>query len=125
MAKKCSTQPAITCSKLTIETTRTRFETCLNLTIKTLPERRYQRRSGSVTPYFIVSIVNFEQVNAGWERQLQKQQINPFQVSILYLYLQKIYGFLTFKGCIENRKLSEYLSICWTYSRFLMRTNQN
>ena len=39
VAKKYSTQPAITCPKLTIETTRTRFETCVKLTIKTLPER--------------------------------------------------------------------------------------
>ena len=39
VAKKCSTQPAITCSKLTIETTRTRSETCVKLTLKTLPER--------------------------------------------------------------------------------------
>ena len=39
VAKKYSTQPAITCPKLTIETTRTRFETFVKLTIKTLPER--------------------------------------------------------------------------------------
>ena len=39
VAKKYSTQPAIKCPKLTIETTRTRFETCVKLTIKTLPER--------------------------------------------------------------------------------------
>ena len=39
VAKKYSTQPAITCPKLTVETTRTRFETCVKLTIKTLPER--------------------------------------------------------------------------------------
>ena len=38
VAKKYSTQPAIACPKLTIETTRTRFETCVKLTIKT-PER--------------------------------------------------------------------------------------
>ena len=70
VTKKCSTQPAITCSKLTVETTRTRSRTCKVNSKDTTRTRRYQCRSGSVTPCSIVSIVNFEQVNAGWERQL-------------------------------------------------------
>ena len=49
-------QPAITCSKLTIESVQS--TQCSKLTIKT-KERRHWRRSG-------VSIVNFEQLNAGW-----------------------------------------------------------
>ena len=49
------TQPVIRCSKLT------RCEICSKLTIK-IPERRtYFTHCSSV------SIVNFEQVNAGWE----------------------------------------------------------
>ena len=67
------TQSAFTCSKLTIETAEQRCEICSKLTIKT-PKRRYWRRFG----VFIVnfehishpcssdSIVNFEQINAGW-----------------------------------------------------------
>ena len=70
VAKKYSTQSAITCPKLTIETTRTRFETCQVNNKDITRTRRYQCRSGSVTPCFIVSVVNFELVNTGWERQL-------------------------------------------------------
>ena len=43
---------------------------CKVINKDTARTRRYQCRSGSVTPCSIVSIVNFEQVNAGWERQL-------------------------------------------------------
>ena len=46
--------------KVNNRSTRTRSEICSNLTIKT-PERRY------FTPYSSVFIVNFEQVNDGWE----------------------------------------------------------
>ena len=45
--------------KVNNRNTRKRCEICLKLTIKT-PERRF-------TPFSTVSIVNFEQVNAGWE----------------------------------------------------------
>ena len=60
--------------KVNNRNTRTRCEICSKLTIKT-PERRQWRRSGffivnfehiSHTPCSSVSIVNFEQVNAGW-----------------------------------------------------------
>ena len=62
------TQPAITCSKLTIETLEQRCEICSKLTIK-------WRRFGVFIVNFehilhlcsSVSIVNFEQVNADWE----------------------------------------------------------
>ena len=47
--------------KVNNSNTRIRCEICSNLTIKT-PERR-----SSVTPCSVVSIVNFEQVNGGWE----------------------------------------------------------
>ena len=46
--------------KVSNRNTRTRCEICSKLTIKT-PEQRY------FTPCFSVFIVNFEQVNAGWE----------------------------------------------------------
>ena len=46
--------------KVNNRNTRTRSEICSKLTIKT-PERRY------FTPYSSVFIVNFEQINAGWE----------------------------------------------------------
>ena len=52
-----NSQPAITCSKLTIETLEQRCEICSKLTIKP-PKRRQWLRFGDF-------IVNFEQVNAG------------------------------------------------------------
>ena len=69
------TQPAITFSKLTIETLEQRCETCSKLTIKT-PERRHWRRFGVLIVNFehishlcsCVFIVNFQQVNASWEK---------------------------------------------------------
>ena len=66
-------QPAITCSKLTIETLEQWCEICSDLTIKT-PKRPHCRHFGVFIINFerisrlcsIVSIFNFEQVNAGW-----------------------------------------------------------
>ena len=66
-------QPAITCSKLTIETLELRCEICSKLTIKKR-KRRHWRRFGVFTVNFeyishlcpSVSIANFEQVNACW-----------------------------------------------------------
>ena len=46
--------------KVNNENIRTKFKICLKVTIKT-PERCY------FTPYSSVFIVNFEQVNIGWE----------------------------------------------------------
>ena len=51
--------------KVNNRNTRTRCEICSKLTINT-PERRHWRRT-YFTPCSSVSIVNFEQVNAGWE----------------------------------------------------------
>ena len=48
-------QPAITCSKLKVETLEQRYEICSKLTIKT-PKRRHWRRFG-------VFIVNFEYIS--------------------------------------------------------------
>ena len=48
-------QPALTCSKLTIEAPRTRFETCSELTIKT-PERRHWHRLG-------IFFINFKHIS--------------------------------------------------------------
>ena len=66
------TQPAITCSKLTIETEQG-CEIRSKLTIKP-PKRRWRRFGGFIVNFenishlcSSVSIANFEQVNAGWE----------------------------------------------------------
>ena len=66
------TQPAITCSKLTVEALEQRCEICSKLKIK--PPKRRHRFGGFIVNFehfshlcFSVSIVNFEQVNAGWE----------------------------------------------------------
>ena len=67
------TQPAITCSKLPIETLEQRCEICSKLTINP-PKRCHWRRFGGFIVNFEyvsylcsgVSIVNFEQINAGW-----------------------------------------------------------
>ena len=77
-----TSQPAFTCSKLTIETLEQRFEICSKLTIKppkrrklTIkpPKRRQRRLFGGFVNfehisnlYSSVSIVNFEYVIAGW-----------------------------------------------------------
>ena len=70
-------QSAITYSKLTIETPEQRCEICSELTIKP-PKRHHWRRFGGFIVNFehilhlcsSVSIVNFEQVNAGWTAEL-------------------------------------------------------
>ena len=49
------TQPAFTCSKLTTENTKTRYEICSKLTINRLEQRQW-RRSG-------VFVVNFEHIS--------------------------------------------------------------
>ena len=54
-----------TCSKLTIETLE-QSEICSKLTIKTS-----ERRQTYFTPCSSVSIVDFKQVNAGWEWFMQ------------------------------------------------------
>ena len=73
-SKFINIQRAITCSKLTIETLEQSCEVCSKLTIKP-PKRGHWRRFCSFIDKFehishlcsSVSIVNFEQVNAGWE----------------------------------------------------------
>ena len=67
-------QPAITLSKLTIETLEQKCEICSKLTIKP-PKRRHWRRFGGLIANFehilhlcsSVSNVKFEQVNASWD----------------------------------------------------------
>ena len=66
------TQP-ITCSKLTTETLEQRCEICSKLTIKLPKRRQWPRFEGFIVNfehishlYSSVSIVNLEQVNAGW-----------------------------------------------------------
>ena len=61
--------------KVNKRNTRTRCEICSKLTIK-IPEQRQCRGSGIFIVNFehishLVSIVNFEQVNAGWVRAVK------------------------------------------------------
>ena len=73
IAKGEMSQPAFTCSNLTIETLKQRCGICSKLTIKT-PKRRKWRRFGVFIVNFehishlcsIVSIIYFEHVIAGW-----------------------------------------------------------
>ena len=60
------TQPAFTCSKLTIETLEQRCEICSKLTIKTPNIFNFEHISHLCSS---VSIVSFEHVIAGWEGQ--------------------------------------------------------
>ena len=67
-----SYQAGICLLKVNYRNTRTRCEICSKLAIKT-PKRRYWHCSGvfivnltCVTPFPSVSLVNFEQIDAGW-----------------------------------------------------------
>ena len=55
--------------KVNNRNTRTRCEICSKLTIK-----KPERRSLTFTPCSSVSIVNFEQVNAGWDLGFNKSR---------------------------------------------------
>ena len=63
-------QPAITCSKLTIEALEQRCKICSKLTIKT--HINFEHISHLCSS---VSIVIFEQVNAGWAMKLTHADI--------------------------------------------------
>ena len=67
------TQSAITCSNLTIETLEQRCEICSKLTVKPTKQRYWHHFGGFIVNsehishlFSSVSILNFEQVNAGW-----------------------------------------------------------
>ena len=69
-----SSQPAFTCSKLTIETLEQRCEICSKLTIKPPKRRQWHRFVGFIVKFEHishlcsgVSIVNFKHVIAGWD----------------------------------------------------------
>ena len=61
--------------KVNNRNTRTRCEICLKLTIKTRKQRQWRRSGVFIVNFELISylvlvflsIVNFEQVNAGWE----------------------------------------------------------
>ena len=84
--KANTSQPAIICSKLTINT-RTRCEMCSKVTIKT-PERRLWRRSG-------VFIVNFEHVIAekfsgifkGMKLDIKQKWVETIEHTQLMVYI--------------------------------------
>ena len=64
-------QPAITCSKLTIETLEQGVKYVKKLTVKT-PKRRHWRRSGVLIVNFehiSLLVLDFEQINASWDTQ--------------------------------------------------------
>ena len=83
--------------KVNNRSTRTRCEICSKLTIKT-PERRY------FTPYSSVFIVNFEQVNAGWEDVNSFKSTGP--VSSFFCFDRE-------KG-LKRGKSQDYLVSCPT-----------
>ena len=100
-------QPATTCSKLTIETLEQRCEICSKLTIKT-PTRRYWRRFG----VFIVnlehishlcssvSIANFEQVHAGWDTA--QDPLIFGQKNIIHLKIQIKHCLVYYSGILHT-----------------------
>ena len=100
-------QPATTCSKLTIETLEQRCEIRSKLTIKT-PKRRYWRRFG----VFIVnlehishlcssvSIANFEQVHAGWDTA--QDPLIFGQKNIIHLKIQIKHCLVYYSGILHT-----------------------
>ena len=64
------TQPAITCSKLTVEALEQRCKICSKLAIKT--HINFEPISHFCSS---VSIANFEQVNVGWAMKLTHADI--------------------------------------------------
>ena len=76
----------------------TRCEICSKLTIKT-PERRY------FAPYSSAFIVNFEQVNAGWEDVNGFRRTGP--VSSFFCFDRE-------KGLRKRGKSQDYLVSCPT-----------
>ena len=91
--------PVITCSKLAIETPEQRCEICSKLTIKP-PKRRHWHRFGGFIVNFehishlfsSVSIVNFEQVNAGWNgwKTIENIKLSRRQVVLHHIYVKKL-----------------------------------
>ena len=73
------TQPAITRSKLTIETLEQRCEICSKLTIK--PTKRRQWHISHLCSS--ISIVNFEQVNVGWENLIENLDTDNFEMYLI------------------------------------------
>ena len=85
--------------KVNNRNTRTRSEICLKLTLKT-PEQRY------FTSYSSVLIVNFEQINAGWEDVNVFKSTGP--VSSFF------FCFDGEKGSRKRGKSQDYLVSCPT-----------
>ena len=84
------TQPAFTCSKLAMETLEQRCEICSKLIIKPPKLRQWRRFGGFIVNFehishfcFSVSIVNFEQVNAGWGIKFEFE----FKVAVSNIFL--------------------------------------
>ena len=84
--------------KVNNRNTLTRSEICSKLTIKT-PERRF------FTPYSSVFIVNFEQINAGWDDVNGFKSTGP--VSSFFCFDHE-------KGSRKRGKSQDYLVSCPT-----------
>ena len=89
---------AIYLFKVNNRNTRARCKICPKLTIKS-PEQYQWCRSGVFIVNFehtctSVSIVNFEQVNAGWVRRFQsaRSPTNLFEANVLYTYTNQSIG---------------------------------
>ena len=85
--------------KVNNRNTLTRSEICSKLTIKT-PERRF------FTPYSSVFIVNFEQINAGWEDVNGFKSTGPAS-SFFFCFDRE-------KGSRKRGKSQDYLVSCPT-----------
>ena len=105
--RKTRTYPAnINLFKVNNKNSRKRYEICSKLTIKT-PERRQWRRSGVYivklwtyfTPFFSVSIVNFEQANVSWVVPIHKKND---------------------RQCLENYRPVSLLPICGKFVEHLI-----
>ena len=72
-------QPAIRRSKLTIEALEQRCEICSKLTIK--PTKRRQWHISHLCSS--ISIVNFEQVNVGWEDLIENLDTDNFEMYLI------------------------------------------
>ena len=117
-------QSAVTCSKLTIETLEQRCEICPKLTIKT-PKCHWRRFGVFIVNfehishlYSSASIVNFEQVNAGWVRAFSSNRTNILKTPN---HIPTITNFLSRKSVIvdfvQNFQFKELLLFLPTLSR--------
>ena len=78
--------------KINNRNTRKRCEICSKLTIKS-PERRHWLTLNIFHTFFCVSVVNFEQVNVSWHRNVILRK-NMFNRNMFNMYVQNMYATL-------------------------------